>query len=42
MDTLIGGFFQVIDQINQDDSQIEQWKKIGKKTISRKIEIFSC
>lgn len=30
MDTLIGGFFQVIDQINQDDSQIEQWKKIGK------------
>lgn len=29
MDTLIGGFFQVIDRINQDDFQIEQWKKIG-------------
>ena len=29
MDTIIGGFFQVINQINQGDSQIEQWKKIG-------------
>lgn len=30
MDTLIGGFFQVIDQINKDDPQIEQWQKIGR------------
>lgn len=30
MDTLIGGFFHVIDQINQGDSQVEKWNKVGK------------
>ena len=36
MDILVGGIFQVIDQINQGDSQIEQWKKIGGNYFKKK------
>lgn len=38
MNTLVGGFFEVIDKIRKGDPQMEQWNKIGKAYFKKSIK----
>jgi hypothetical protein len=35
MNTLIGGFFSVIDKMKKGDPETEQWNKIGKQYLNK-------